>query len=229
MPVYCAGLEDPNGGAARPCIFAQDGMGGPAQPGKKRCSLCSLESLGGALASRVGKGNLVRQLKHWRQLGSPTYEAAFTLGLLCALPTSQQYSLRAKAGEAAKFLTSASWLHKKRKRLRHFLFGRPIPAASPSLSASSREYLQAAASPPGQRWRLHRAYMLRREMEPFSKVKTKCKRRTFWQGKPAIVRFHRRGWWRARRTLKTIYLSKLAEGPPLNIKALKWTVEEGLI
>ena len=48
--------------------------------------LCSLENLQLALDSHVAKGNLVRQLKQWRRNGSPTYEAAFGLGVtVCAI------------------------------------------------------------------------------------------------------------------------------------------------
>ena len=159
MPKYCRGLQDPAGDEPRPCIFAQDGTGGRAQPGssgKKHCALCSLESLDQALSSVIGKGNLQRQLKRWRQAGSPTYEAAFAFGSLCALSASKQQLLRAKAGEVAKFWRRSSWLHKRKPRLRHFLLGRPIPAAS--LDADS-EYLSeiiAAGEMSGdQGWHLH--------------------------------------------------------------------------
>ena len=150
MPKYCLGLEDPAGGESRPCIFAQDGNGGRAQTssGKRHCALCSLENLDQAFGSLVGKGNLQRQLKHWRRVGSPTYEAAFALGALAALSAGEQQLLRAKAGERGKFWKQSSWLHKRRLRLRHFLLGRPIPVAN--LSPRSHRYLQTILARKGE-------------------------------------------------------------------------------
>ena len=230
MPKYCRGLQDPAGGEPRPCIFAQDGTGGRAQPGssgKKHCTLCSLESLDQALSSVIGKGNLQRQLKRWRQAGSPTYEAAFAFGSLCVLSASEQQLLRAKAGEVPKFWRRSSWLHKRKPRLSHFLLGRPIPAAS--LDADS-EYLSeviAAREMSGDRsWRLHVDFDRYRKMEPFSNVKTKHKGRTWWRGKVAWMRRCRSAWWRAHRALKANYLAAVARGPPFNNKGMFWAMKE---
>ncbi|CAE7258064.1 POL [Symbiodinium sp. CCMP2592] len=231
MPVYCAGFEDPAGGLARPCIFAHDGNGGRARPTGKRCMLCCLEKLQQALSSRVAKGNLHRLLKHWRRIGSPTYEAAFGLGSLCALSTNEHCLLRARAGEGCDFDLQTSWLHKKKQRLEHFVMGRPIPAASPDISQGSQKYLKAKAKwHKGNRdFRLHWRYRQYRVKEPFANIKTRCKRRTYWRGRNAIVRGMRRAWWRARRILKTKYLAAMAAGPPYNRSGLKWAVEEGLL
>ncbi|CAE7895608.1 unnamed protein product [Symbiodinium microadriaticum] len=191
MPRRCAGFQDPSDSGARPCLFASDGLGGPAQAKSSRsgrCVLCSVDALAQALESRVGKGNLVRRLRHWRRLGTPTYEAAFEFGSLLALSPHEQYGLREKAGEAARFRRQASWLHKGRQRLRHFLLGKPIPGGSPGMSASSQEYLQSKASSYCDDGHLHRIYMVYRKKEPFANVKSKCKGRTYWRGKLAIIR-----------------------------------------
>ncbi|CAE6914772.1 POL [Symbiodinium natans] len=231
MPKYCAGLEDPAGGAARPCLFAQDGRGGPAQPTGTRCVLCCVDTLQRALSSRVGKGNLQRLLKHWRRIKSPVYQAAFDLGSLCALSTNEQCLLRTRAGEESKFELRTSWLHKKKQRLKHFVMGRPIPAASPGISEGSQKYLKAAA-----RWRqgnrdfrLHWTYVHYRKKEPFTNVKMKRKCRTHWRGKHTVARALRREWWKARRTLKAKYLASMAAGPPFRKSGLKWAMEEGIL
>ena len=231
MPVYCAAFEDPAGGPARPCIFAADGNGGRAQPTGKRCMLCCLETLQRVLSVRVAKGNLQRLLKQWRRIGSPTYEAAFELGSLCALSTNNQCLLRARAGEEGHFDLSTSWLHKKKQRLEYFLMGRPIPAASPDISQGSRKFLKAEAKwyRGNQNVRLHYRYRNYRAKEPFANIKTTYKRRSYWRGKHAIARGMRRLWWSARRVLKTKYLAAMAAGPPFNRSGLKWAVEEGLL
>ena len=228
MPVRCAGFADPSGDEARPCIFGQDGLGGPAHPrGKSCCVLCSLESLERVLSSRVGKGNLQRLLKHWRQIGSPTYEAAFAFGSLCVLSPSEQYGLRRKAGEAAnsKFRKKSSWLHKKQQRLEFFLKGRPIPSASPNISQSGHDFLRASS----RCSQLYLTYALYRQNEPFANIKTKCQRRSYWQGRVAIVRKKCRIWWRARREIKAHTWKIAAAGPPFRVQHLKWAMEEGLL
>ena len=232
MPRRCAGFQDPSDSGARPCLFASDGLGGPAQAKSSRsgrCVLCSVDALAQALESRVGKGNLVRRLRHWRRLGTPTYEAAFEFGSLLALSPHEQYGLREKAGEAARFRRQASWLHKGRQRLRHFLLGKPIPGGSPGMSASSQEYLQSKASSYCDDGHLHRIYMVYRKKEPFANVKSKCKGRTYWRGKLAIIRRKRCAWWKARRTLLAKYLASITRGPPFNSIGLKWAMEEGLL
>ena len=175
--------------------------------------------------------NLQRLLKQWRRIGSPTYEAAFELGSLCALSTNNQCLLRARAGEEGHFDLSTSWLHKKKQRLEHFLMGRPIPAASPDISQGSRKFLKAEAKwyRGNQNVRLHYRYRNYRAKEPFANIKTTYKRRSYWRGKHAIARGMRRLWWSARRVLKTEYLAATAAGPPFNRSGLKWAVEEGLL
>lgn len=229
MPKYCAGFEDPAGSEARPCLFAQDGRGGPAQPTGKRCALCCVEALQRALSSRVGKGNLQRLLKHWRCIKSPVYQAAFELGSLCVLSLGEQHLLRAKAGEESKFEKQNSWLHKKKQRLRHFLRGKPIPAAKPRISEESRKYSHDAACRDSKGWRQHWIHLQYRKQEPFANIKTNCKRCTYWCGKHAVVRGKRRTWWKVRRALKTKYLTEMAAGPPFNSTGFKWAMEEGLL
>ena len=216
--------------AAKPDrLFAQDGCGGPAQPTGKRCVLCCVEALHRTLSSRVGKGNLQRLLKHWRCIKSPVYEAAFELGSLCALSVGEQHLLRAKAGEESKLEKRNSWLHKKKQRLRNFLRGKPIPAASPRISEGSRKYSKDAACRDSKGWRQHWIYLQYRKQEPFANIKTNCKRRTYWRGKPAIVRGKRRAWWKVRRALKAKYFNSMAAGPPFHDASLKWAMEEGLL
>ncbi|CAE7776122.1 POL [Symbiodinium sp. CCMP2592] len=232
MPRYCHGFEDPSGDGARPCIFSQDGRGGPAQTSNKSCVLCSLESLELALGSRVARGNLIRQLKHWRQVGSPTYEAAFGLGSLCVLSASEQCGLRAKAGERPNFKPSSSWLHKKQRRLRQFLLGRAIPRTS--LSTRSRKYVQSASSQRsgGQSWILHYYYVHNRKMaHRLATALKKVAGGTVWKGKKASLRGYRQRWWRARRELRRRYseLMAMAEGPLLSCRAAKWAIEEDIL
>ncbi|CAE7538071.1 POL [Symbiodinium sp. CCMP2592] len=232
MPRYCHGFEDPSGDGARPCIFSQDGRGGPAQTSNKSCVLCSLESLELALGSRVARGNLIRQLKHWRQVGSPTYEAAFGLGSLCVLSASEQCGLRAKAGERRNFKPSSSWLHKKQRRLRQFLLGRAIPRTS--LSTRSRKYVQSASSQRsgGQSWILHYYSVHNRKMaHRLATALKKVAGGTVWKGKKASLRGYRQRWWRARRELRRRYseLMAMAEGPLLSCRAAKWAIEEDIL
>ncbi|CAE7296014.1 POL [Symbiodinium sp. CCMP2592] len=228
------GDEDPSGIGSRPCIFSQDGRGGPAQSSRKSCALCSLENLQLALDSRIAKGNLVRQLKQWRRNGSPTYEAAFGMGSLCVLSTSEQYGLRAKAGQPPKFKPSWSWLHKKSPRLKHFLLGRPILRANPSMSSSSRQYVKAASSPRSGigSWRLLSAYVgCRKAAQRIAAATKKDARGSFWQGKKAMLRVYRRRWWLARRRLKRRYSALMVrtEKPFLSYKAAKWAIEENIL
>ena len=232
MPRRCAGFLDPSVGGTRPCVFAPDGLGGPAQANSSKarhCVLCSLDALAQALDSRAGKGNLVRRLKRWRRLGAPTYEAAFEFGSLLALPLHEQHRLRQKAGEATKLRRQTSWLHKDNQRLTHFLLGKPIPGASPGMSTSSQEYLQRKASSYCDDGRLHRIYMVYRKQEPFANIKSKCQSRTYWRGRLAIVRRKRCAWWKARRTLLAKYLASITRGPPFNSVGLKWAMEEGML
>ena len=229
MPKYCLGLEDPAGGESRPCIFAQDGNGGRAQTssGKRHCALCSLENLDQAFGSLVGKGNLQRQLKHWRRVGSPTYEAAFALGALAALSAGEQQLLRAKAGERGKFWKQSSWLHKRRLRLRHFLLGRPIPVAN--LSPRSHRYLQTILARKGEGWLLHYNLARLRKKEPFANVRSKHNGRTYWRGRPADMRKGRSAWWRIRRILKAKCVTAVARGPPFDDEGLAWAMDEGIL
>ena len=194
--------------------------------------LCSLENLQLALDSHVAKGNLVRQLKQWRRNGSPTYEAAFGLGSLCVRSTSEQYGLRAKAGQSPKF--KPSWLHKKLRRLKHFLLGRPILQAIPSMSTSSRQYVQAASSPSngGECWHLLFVYVrCRKAAQRLAAATKKDARGSFWQGKKAMLRGYRRRWWLVRRRLKRRYSELMArtEKPSLSCKAAKWAIEENIL
>ena len=204
------------------------------QSSRRSCVLCSVESLELALGSRVAHGNLVRQLKHWRQNGSPTYEAAFGLGSLCALSTSEQYSLRAKAGQPPKFKPSKSWLHKKLCRLKQFLLGRPIPRANPSMSIGSCRYAQAASSPRsgGESWRFFSAYVhCRKVAQRMAAATKKDARGSFWQGKKGMLRRYRQRWWLVRRRLKRRYSELMArtEKPALSWKAAKWAIEENIL
>ena len=66
MPSKCAGFEDPAGGPQEG-TFASDGHGGRAQARKTsdggRCVFCSIPAVEHAMNSRIGKGNVIRQLK----------------------------------------------------------------------------------------------------------------------------------------------------------------------
>ena len=63
------------------------------------------------------------------------------MGSLASLSQAQQLCLR-KAGERARFTKATSWLHKKKTRLQHLLFGRP-PRAARKLTKASEYFLRA--------------------------------------------------------------------------------------
>ena len=123
MPHRCHGLEDPAGGTPRPCIFAADGKGGPAEVKRTRdgksCAFCCPDAFARACGSPAGKGNITKHLKQWRESGSPCYEAVFAFGIPgLVLPDAKQHDLRRRAGEVPTFNASISWLHKKKARLK---------------------------------------------------------------------------------------------------------------
>ena len=146
MPQYCKGFQEPDGGQAAVCIFAGDGAGGCARVQSTRngacCAFCSPSALQGAVASRLGKRNVVSKLKSWRQQGSPTYGAAFAMSSLVLLSDAQQLWLRYKAGERVRFTKRTSWLHKKKSRLQHLLHGRRVPPFG-TLSARAAQFARA--------------------------------------------------------------------------------------
>ena len=121
MPQRCLGLEDPAGGAPRPCIFAADGRGGPGEVKRRRDgarrAFCCPEAFDRAVNSRVGMGHMTKRLKGWFEDGSRSYEAAFTFGTPgLLLSGSDQRALRRRAGELPYFNTATSWLHRKAAR-----------------------------------------------------------------------------------------------------------------
>ena len=229
MPKICTGFVDPDGGV-RPCIFAEDGQGGPAQSKGGSCLFCDAGKLELALGSRIGKGNLVRRLKAWRRKGTPVYEAAFTFGTLCALSDSKRQVLRWGAGEPARFERKTSWLHRKKLRLKRFLWGRPIPVAS----NESLQYLRNEVASSSTYWQnLLRSFSVCRKMESTSSAR-KAKKRNCGHWKKtsgtAAARNWRRKWWRVRRLIKEQLLAWAAKGPPWNCSAeFQWAMEEEIL
>lgn len=70
------------------------------------------------------------RLKKWRASGSPTYDAAFTFGVLgLFLPPELEQHFRRRAGERPKFKKKNSWAHRTKARLETLQRGKPIPEA----------------------------------------------------------------------------------------------------
>ena len=231
MPQYCEGFQEPDGGQAAVCIFAGDGAGGRAEVQRKRdgacCAFCSPSALQRAWASRVGKGNVVRKLKSWRQQGSPTYEAAFTMSSLVLLSEAQQLWLRYKAGERIRFAKRISWLHKKKSRLQHLLYGRRIPPVG-TLSARAAQFARACC---------HHDAMSHRPTT-CGWVKILCRQvravshHVRFVEQPLVndheARPHRRAWWRACRAVRALLQPVMAQGPPYPAP-VQWALETGIL
>jgi len=227
MPQRCCGLADPAGGAPRPCVFAADGAGGPSKIGRRRdgprCPFCCPEAFGHAASSPQGKGHITARLQHWREKGSPVYEAAFTFGILgLLLPLDAQNDFRRRAGESPRFSKATSWAHKQKARLHVLLRGKPIPAA-PQLCGAGREFLcecrwSKGNLSVGQRW-LPWVRELRYHIRNYEKYRG---------AEPAASRKWRRAWWRLRRELRRSLLPAVAKGKPYPA-AVAWAAAEGIV
>ncbi|CAE7438146.1 unnamed protein product [Symbiodinium sp. CCMP2592] len=245
MPSKCAGFEDPAFGPARDCIFAKDGHGGRANVMKTsnggHCVFCSIPALGRALESPAGKRNVVRQLKHWREAGSPTYKFALAHSSLVVLEPAELLWMRFCAGERAKFDVKSSWLHKKTKRLTHFVLGRPA-LRTPKLSMSAEKFVRHC------RYSRNRYYfpddfprnnhwieLVGKDvlyMNDYGKEKlTKWERAIFkfkWSWS-TTMRTHRRVWWRARRKIRALLRSNRRRRHPPYEPLVAWALENKLI
>jgi len=92
------------------CIFHEDGDGKKASGhNQRRCIFCSIEAYEDAMMTPQGKGNIVRKLKRWFQLGSPTYELVWSYSIL-ACESEETCAMLRKAAEVQ--------LKTKRKRKR---------------------------------------------------------------------------------------------------------------
>ena len=223
MPQHCLGLEDPAGGAPRPCVFAADGRGGPCRVEVRRdgprCSFCCPRAFERAVNSRVGMGHMTKRLKGWFEDGSPSYEAAFTFGIPgLLLSDSDQRGLRRRAGELPYFNPATSWLHRKISRLEALLYGKPIPKA-PSLSPAGQQFLAQCQSRQGKTSGCVKIF--RRQIRRYVKYRGK---------EPSAGKGIRRAWWRLRRELQQQlckHLRPLATaGPPFST-AVTWAMDEG--
>lgn len=225
MPHRCHGLEDPAGGTPRPCIFAADGKGGPAEVKRTRdgksCAFCCPDAFARACGSPAGKGNITKHLKQWRESGSPCYEAVFAFGIPgLVLPDAKQHDLRRRAGEVPTFNASTSWLHKKKARLKAFLHGKPIPDA-PELSQNGLHFAwqcrsgQGARKVKGSYW----AKMLQGQVQKHGQLRAR---------EPKATRRVRQQWWSLRRQLKKLVLPIAALGRPFP-PVVAWAIDEKII
>ena len=227
MPQRCCGLANPAGGAPRHCIFAADGAGGPSRVEWRRegprCPFCCPEAFGRAASSRQGRGHITARLQHWREKGSPVYEAAFAFGMPgLLLPLGAQNQFRRRAGESPKFNKATSWAHKKKARVHVMLRGKPIPAA-PQLCDAGREFLCECQGNKGnlplkKRW-LPWVRELRHHVRNYEKYR--C-------AEPNACTKLRRTWWRLRRELRRRLLPAVATGSPYPA-AVAWAAAEGIV
>ena len=240
MPSKCAGFEDPAGGPAQECTFASDGRGGRAQARKTsdggRCVFCSIPALEQALKSRLGKRNVIVQLKSWREARSPTYEFALAHSSLVVLDPALVLWLRYCAGERTKFEAKGSWLHKKRKRLARFILGRPA-SRTPRLSDSAEAFVRHCryygqknipyGYPKNNQWiELVGKDVVR--MNDYGK-ETKNKQQR-WKG-PRLwstshtKRAHRQAWWRAYRKIRALLRDSHRPGSQPYAPLVTWAME----
>ena len=240
MPSRCAGFEDPAGGPAQECTFARDGRGGRACAKKTshggRCVFCSIPALEQAVRSRIGKGNVIAQLKNWRKVGGPTYQFALAHSSLVALDPALVPWMRYRAGERAKFDAKSSWLHKKRKRLTRFILGRPA-SRTPSLSDSAEAFLRhcryygqrnAPYSSRNNEWiELVGKDVVR--MNDYGKEPQHKQQR--WKG-PRLwstshtKRAHRQAWWRAYRKIRALLRDSRRPGSQPYAPLVTWAMEK---
>ena len=225
MPQRCRGMVCPGGGLPRPCIFAADGRGQPSKIDQLRdgpgCVFCCPRAFRRAHASRVGTGNITRRLRRWRESGNPTYEAAFTFGILgLCLPPGVQRKYRRRAGERPKFKKTRSWLHKKKGRLETLRRGKPIPAA-PQLCPEGFRFLAQCCSTFDRRFgKVWLAWVeeLRFYVRKYDKYRRAEPTSTLW----------RRKWWQVRRLLRQRLQAVAVKGPPFPA-AVIWAAAEGLV
>ena len=230
MPQYCAGLQDPCGGPARPCVFAHSGNGSRARVNNQRdgnsCPFCCPHAWARGWRSYIGRGHIVKRLMAWLQASSPVYEAAFSLGCPgLVLPLDEQLQLRRRAGEAPtiRFDLANSWAHRKSSRLQHLRCGRPIPPAPPLTERACR-FLAGDRERPGAFFQHRRS--------PWAKA-IREQVRSFYRHRKAEEEFgaspkQRREWWRARRVIRGRLQAAASAGPPYDV-AIIWALEEGII
>lgn len=204
MPQSCAGLTDPAGGPARPCIFAGNGRGDPQTICAKRdgpqCAFCSFEAFHRACSSPTGTGNIIRRLKRWHFLRSPTYEAAFTLGMPgLVLPLDVQLKLRRSAGEQPTLRRKISWIHRTKYRLETLLRGKIVPQA-PLLSHDGRCFFKQCMKNIA-RCKVNKPVQILRQ---YVRRYTKLRQISHLQNSGPQVR---REWWKLRRFLKQCFSS----------------------
>lgn len=222
MPQFCVGLTDPAGGPARRCIFAVDGRGGPSVLRHKRdgpqCAFCSYEALLRACGSRIGKGHIIRRLKKLRAMRSPTYEAAFSIGMIgLAFSPEMQLKIRRSAGERPTFRRKISWVHRTKTRLETLLRGKLVPQA-PLLSPNAQDFFKQCVKnlPPDK---LHRTVKILRY---HVRCYTKLRQRSHLQNSGPQLR---REWWKLRRSLKHYFSSSQVSFPA----AVAWAIDGGLL
>ena len=235
MPQRCLGLADPAGGPSRPCIFAADGHGGQGRVAKlrdgPRCVFCCPLAFERAWGSRLGKRHVTKKLKQWREWKSPTYEAAFALGIPgLLLPLDLQLQLRRRAQEKPKLNQRTSWLHKKPGRLEAYLHGRPIPEA-PRLSDTARSFVRECQRPIKAYKKHWLARHLRAHVWRYNTFREKdFKLRGVWCHRQRKRLRH--DWWKLRQDLKKL-LPKLAAQSSsrggLGACGLAWATDEGLL
>ncbi|CAE7332826.1 unnamed protein product [Symbiodinium sp. CCMP2592] len=243
MPSRCLGFEDPALGPARDCTFARDGRGGRAHVKKTssdgRCMFCSIPALQKAFESRVGKGNIVAQLKGWREAGSPTYEFALAHSSLVALDPAQLLWLRYSAGERTKFDLQNSWLHKKMQRLTHFVLGRPAmrtPRLSDAAAAFVRHcrYYGQRNTPDGYPKNNQWIELVGKDVVKINDYGKEIKHKKAWKGRSPwsmqkTVRAHRQAWWRAHRKIRGLLMDSVSRGQPVYQPLLSWAFENKVI
>ena len=202
-----------------------------------RCVFCSIPALAKALESRNGKRNIVMQLKHWREAGSPTYDFALAHSSLVVLDPAQLLRLRYRAGERTKFDVKNSWLHKKTKRLTHFVLGRPA-ARTPRLSHSTeaeafvkhcRYYGQRnvpCSYPKNNEWieLVGKDVIKINDYGKETMPKKRWKGRCLWSTNHTM-RAHRQAWWRAYRRIRRLLRDSLSRGLPPYEPLLTWALE----
>ena len=185
--------------------------------------------------SRIGKGNVIRQLKSWREAGSPAYEFALAHSSLVVLDPALVLWMRYSGGERAKFEAKGSWLHKKRKRLTRFILGRPA-SRTPSLSDSADAFVRHCRYY-GQR---NTPYSSRNNewielvgkdvvrMNDYGKDTPHKQQR--WKGQclwstSHKTRAHRQAWWRAYRRIRVLLRGSRRRGPEPYAPLVNWAME----
>ncbi|OLP75484.1 hypothetical protein AK812_SmicGene44709 [Symbiodinium microadriaticum] len=228
MPSMCAGFEDPAFGLATDstCTFASDGRGGRAFIKKPsnggRCVFCSIPALAKALQSRLGRRNIIVQLKGWREAGSPTYKFALAHSSLVVLEPAQLLWMRYCAGERAQFDVKSSWLHKKTKRLTHFVLGRRH-CRYYSNSSAGRYFPRDC--PRNVRW----IELVAKDVVNIFGKEIQSRFALLKWSRSTTLRAHRRAWWRAFRKIRKLLRSNRRLVPPPYQPLVTWAAENQII